>query len=101
MTWDELNRQRPTERQRLGVVVGLDGPPVELARVVVEQLDAPRSSTVSVENAGDVPIILEQRHRPARPILPGFGSGVKADLRHAFLRAEATGARVRVRVVSR
>ncbi|MDE0229990.1 MAG: hypothetical protein OXJ62_14155 [Spirochaetaceae bacterium] len=101
MSWPTWQHRPLTRRQRLGVVVGLgDGAPVELARVVVEQLRAGRSSTVSVENAGAVPIILEQRRRKPRTVLPGFGSGV-LDLRTATLRAEQPGAVVRVRVVAR
>ena len=88
-----------TKAQRLGVVVGVHAP-VELARVATEQLHVGRRSGVCVENAGPVPIILEQRGRPPRAIAPGTGSGVM-DLHTAYLRAEAPGGLARVRVVSR
>ena len=93
--------RRPlTRRHRRGVVVHLDGQVVELARVATEQLGVGRSAIVSIEAVSGV-VILEQRHREARPSAAGFGTGV-LDLNNATIRSESRGTAVaRVRVVSR
>lgn len=95
-----IERRLLTERQRLGVVVVLaNGAPVQLERVVIEQLSAIRSATVAIETVSGA-VILEQLRGPARTVVAGFGCGVKC-LTGASVRTEEPPASVRVRLVGR
>ena len=91
--------RRLAKHQREGVLIHLDGAPVELDQVVVDQLGASRFAAVAIEAVSGA-VILDQARRRPRSVVAGFGRGVKR-LTGTTIRAAGAAAQARVRLVGR